>query len=125
MDDTPKRKYLLTRSGSEADVVIEIPETWKITFASVNPAGNSQGMHGRDLHCVRVWEKKDVLRAVFCDCRGIRDLSIPVLRKITKETGSAQWTSDSLGNFEETSKRQLEEHYDAEDPDVIEFGVDS
>ena len=114
MSDEPALiQYLVTTATGE--FVIELPPTFKVTFGAVNPGGNPQGMSGRDLHCLRVWESKDKLRAVFCDVRGIRDLSIPLARKIHKETGSAEWTRDSSGNFEQTSKRQIDAHYDRED----------
>jgi hypothetical protein len=115
-----KIQYLLTTATGEQ--VIELDPKWKVTFAAVNPGGNPQGMHGRDLHCVRVWEMPgNKLRAVFCDVRGIRDLSIPLARKIQKETGSAEWTKDSAGNFEQSSKREIESHYEADAPEELTF----
>jgi hypothetical protein len=118
-DDTVK--YLvLQRDG---DFVIELPRPYKLTFAAVNPGGQ---VGPRDLHCLRVWERKggnkgDELRAVFCDVRGFRDLSLPLARKITKETGAAEWTMDSAGNFERSAKRQLEEHFEEEADDGTPF----
>lgn len=98
-------KYLVaTRTGS---FVIELPATYKLTFAGVNPAGQTMG---RDLHCLRVWDgggKAARLRGVFCDVRGFRDLSIPLARKVEKETGSASWTLDSDGGFERSERREL------------------
>ena len=41
-------------------------------------------------------------------CRGFRDLSLPLARKVEKQTGSAEWTMDSEGNFERTARRQIE-----------------
>ena len=96
---------------AQGDFVIELPAGYRVTFGAVNPGGNPQGMSHRDLHCLRVWDgpgKSAMLRAVFCDVRGIRDLSIPLARKITKETGAASWSRDDLGNFEQQSARQLE-----------------
>jgi hypothetical protein len=109
-EDERTIKYLVTTARGE--FVIELPSSWKVTFAAVNPAGPNMG---RDLHCLRVWESKDKLRAVFCDVRGIRDLSIPLARKVNKETGSAEWTRDDLGNFEESSRRQIEAEYIEDD----------
>lgn len=96
----------------QGDFVMELPSGWRVTFGAVNPGGNSQGMPSRELHCLRVWDgpgKSAMLRAVFCDVRGIRDLAIPFARKMVKETGSAEWHRDDLGNFEQSSKRQIEE----------------
>lgn len=96
-------KYLL--SGGKGDFVIEVPSSWRLTFGAVNPGGAT---HGRDMHCVRVWEGQK-LRAVYCDIRGFRDLSIPLARKIEKETGHANWTMDSSGNFESHRRVTVED----------------
>lgn len=96
-------KYLVTAARGE--FVIEVPPTWKLTFGAVNPGAP---VGGRDLHCLRVWEAKEKLRAVFCDVRGIRDLSIPLARKVERETGSASWTMDSEGGFERNESREIE-----------------
>lgn len=93
-----KVKYLLL--GAKGDFVIEVPESWRLTFGAVNPGGPT---HGRDMHCVRVWAGQR-LRAVYCDVRGFRDLSIPLARKIEREVGEASWTSDSMGNFDGARK---------------------
>jgi hypothetical protein len=108
MSDEPDRiKYLVTTSRGE--FVLEVEPDWKLTFGAVNPGSPP---HGRDLHCLRIWDgpnaKSAHLRAVFCDVRGFRDLSLPLARKIEKETGSAEWTMDSEGNFERTARRQIE-----------------
>jgi hypothetical protein len=108
--EEPTIKYLVLQQGG--DFVIEVPASYKLTFAAVNPAGQTMG---RDLHCLRVWETKDKLRAVFCDVRGFRDLSVPLARKVSKETGSAQWTMDSAGGFESTRKREIEATFVEED----------
>lgn len=99
-------KYLVTTAHGE--FVIELPESWKVTFGAVNPGTGSPNSYERGLHCLRVWETKDKLRAVFGDVRGIRDLSIPLARKVEVQTGSAQWTRDDMGNFEAESRRQIE-----------------
>lgn len=96
-------KYLVNQDRGE--FVLEIPADWKVTFGAVNPGGNSVGRH--DLHCLRIWEGEK-LRGVFCDVRGFRDLSIPLMRKVTKETGSAEWTMDSEGGFDRRETRQIE-----------------
>lgn len=103
------RKFYV--SCTDGDFVIELPPDHRITFGAVNPGGNPQGMPGRDLHCLRIWAgtgKSSILRAVFCNVRGVRDLSLPLARKISKETGNAEWTRDDLGNFEQSSQRQIE-----------------
>ena len=128
-DDEPI-KYLVTTARGE--FVIELPPFYKLTFGAVNPGGNPQGMSGRDLHCLRIWErhtggKADRLRAVFCDVKGFRDLSIPLARKVEVQTGAAQWTRDDMGNFEQSSRHEIEsswrrEHDEAalSDTDTIE-----
>src|SRR3954468_10487462 len=80
-------EYLVIQDRGE--FVIELPANWQVTFGAVNPGSPP---HGRDLHCLRVWEGSGTakkLRAVFGDVRGFRDLSLPLARKVTKETGSA------------------------------------
>lgn len=106
---TDERKFYV--SCRDGDFVIELPPGYRITFGAVNPGGNPQGMSGRDLHCLRIWDgpgKSAMLRAVFCNVAGVRDLSLPLARKISKETGAAKWERDDLGNFEQSSARQIE-----------------
>lgn len=100
-----KIKYLVTGQGGE--FVIELPADWKITFGYVNPAGSKDAYGRGEGHCLRVYEGEK-LRAVYADVRGLRDLSIPLARKVQKETGSASWTMDSEGNFEEHKKVDVE-----------------
>jgi hypothetical protein len=101
-------------SGRGEDFVLQIKASWKLTFGAVNPGAPP---HGRDLHCLRVWEGEK-LRAVFCDVRAFRDLSLPLARKVSSETGSSEWRQDSDGGFERSSKRQIESSW--ADPDNIE-----
>jgi hypothetical protein len=103
--------YLVQRAG-QPDFQLQIPADWKLTFGAVNPG--AEGPSRRDLHCMRVWEGEK-LRAVFCDVRGFRDLSLPFARKIEVETGTATWARDDSGNYEESSKRQLEERFEQDD----------
>lgn len=106
--DPDAKINLLVQRDRGSDFTMEVPASWKITFGAVNPGAPP---HGRDLHCLRVWEGEK-LRAVFCDVRGFRDLSIPLAVKVSKETGSANWVQDSMGNFERNSKRQIETHFE-------------
>jgi hypothetical protein len=100
-------KYMVQRAGAP-DFVLEVRADWKVTFGAVNPGSQNVGRH--DLHCMRVWEGEK-LRAVFCDVRGFRDLSLPLALKVERETGSATWEQDSTGNFERTEKRAIEAIY--------------
>lgn len=102
---------LLVQRERGGDFTIQIPASWKVTFGAVNPGSQP---HGRDLHCLRVWEGEK-LRAVYCDVRGFRDLAIPMAVKVTKETGAASWMQDSTGNFERSESRTLEERYESDD----------
>lgn len=113
--EEPKVKYLLL--GGKGDFVIEVPESWRLTFGAVNPGGPT---HGRDMHCVRVWAGQK-LRAVYCDVRGFRDLSIPLARKIDKEVGETKWTMDSAGNFEGERKVTHEDGGYQLDAGQVEF----
>jgi hypothetical protein len=114
---TEGTRLLVTTNAGE--MIIDLPAGCRVTFGAVNPGGNSQGMASRDLHCMRVWEgtgKSAILRAVFCDVRGFRDLSIPLARKVERQVGSTQWTSDFDGAHETTSRHQLESRFDPEAP---------
>jgi hypothetical protein len=102
--------YMVQRAG-QPDIQIQVPASWKLTFGAVNPGAPP---HGRDLHCLRVWEGEK-LRAVFCDVRGFRDLSIPLARKVEVETGTSSWTRDDAGNYETSMKRQLEARYEEDE----------
>lgn len=106
MSDDTKTKYLVTDNRGE--FVIEVPKTgWKITFGYVNPAIPDGGVRGAQGHCLRVYEGKD-LRAVFGNVSAIRDLAIPMARKVEKQTGSASWSHDSVGNFERSEKVEVD-----------------
>lgn len=110
-DPEVKINYLV--NADKGDFIIEIPAHWKVTFGAVNPGGN---MSRHDLHCLRVWEGEK-LRAVYCDIRGFRDLSIPMCRKVQAETRSSTWTMDSAGNFTGSTERTMGEiTYEPEDP---------
>lgn len=106
MADDGKRKYLV--ASAKGDFVLELPAEYKLTFSAVNPGAQ---MSGRDLHCLRVYDGPNTrtahLRAVFCDVRSFRDLSFPLARKVSRETGSAEWTMDSEGNFDRKEQRRL------------------
>jgi hypothetical protein len=96
--DANMTKYLVT--DDKGDFVIEVPKSgWKITFGYVNPAVRDDGGMGRRGHCLRVYEGKD-LRAVFGNVTGIRDLAIPLARRVERQVGESRWSMDSAGNFE-------------------------
>jgi hypothetical protein len=107
-------RYLVNAQGG--DFVIEIPASWKVTFGAVNPGNGAYA--GKDLHCMRVYEGEKV-RAVYCDVRSFRDLSIPMARKVQSEVRESRWTADSEGNFEASAKRQLGDSSFV--PEEIEF----
>lgn len=99
-------QYLVSSSSGE-DFVIEIPAFWKITFGRVNPALEGEGHFNRaNGHCLRVWEGEK-LRAVFGNVTGVRDLTIPLARKVIKTESEQTYKSDSLGNFQASSSRKL------------------
>jgi hypothetical protein len=104
------------RVGHGEDFVLQVKASWKLTFGAVNPGAPP---HGRDLHCLRVWEGEK-LRAVFSNVQAFRDLSLPLARKVSSETGAAEWKQDSNGNFERSEKRAIETAYEV-DPDDIPF----
>src|SRR3954469_5936912 len=81
-DEPPDVAYYVSVGRGE-DFILTVKANWKLTFGAVNPGGQ---VSGRDMHCLRVWEGEK-LRAVFCDVRGFRDLSLPLARKISRETG--------------------------------------
>lgn len=103
-DPDLKLKYLVTRASDE--FVIEIPASWKITFGAVNPGRSEDGYNRGGLHALRIWEGEK-LRAVFCDVRGVRDLSIPMAIKIEKSVGESRYESDSIGNFDMSQSRKM------------------
>jgi hypothetical protein len=109
MADEPNvTKYLVTDDRGE--FVIEVPKTgWKITFGFVNPAvrDGGDGYGGKRGHCLRVYEGKD-LRAVFGNVVGIRDMAIPLARKVERQVGSAEWAMDSTGNFKGSREVKVE-----------------
>jgi len=108
-----KIKYLI--KGKDGEFVIELPESWKVTFSTVNPNSNG-GSYDRGF-CIRIWEGTK-LRAVFNNAERFRDLSIPLLRKVEKETGNAEWTFDSANGFEESTRKIEKESSFAKDDTV-------
>lgn len=116
MSESDTTRYLVT--DARGQFIIEVPSFWQVTFGAVNPGG---AMGGRDLHCLRVWEGAGTskrLRAVFCDVRGIRDLALPLARKVERESGSATWTADSAGNFDRQTRREVEAGFVEEGTDA-------
>lgn len=112
--EVPEITYHVQRRG-QPDFQIQLPATWKLTFGAVNPGAQGMGQH--DLHCLRVWEGEK-LRAVFCDVRGFRDMSLPLARKIETESGSATWMRDDAGSYEASTKRQIDERYETDSPEI-------
>ena len=104
--EPPDVAYYVSMGRGE-DFILTVKADWKVTFGAVNPGAPP---HGRDLHCMRVWEGEK-LRAVFCDVRGFRDLGLPLARKVSRETGATTWTRDDMGNFEQSQKREIEQSY--------------
>lgn len=105
--DEPDKTIRYLVKASDGEFIIEVPSSWKITFGYVNPGKSSDAYTRGEGHCLRVYEGEK-LRAVYGNVYGFRDLSIPLARKVQKETGSAQWTQDSAGNFEHTTKVEVE-----------------
>jgi len=103
-DPTEMLQYLV--KCTDGDFIFEVPAFWKVTFAEVNPARQSGMERGPRAHCIRIWEG-EALRAVFCNCIGLRDLSVPVARKVVKTESKSEYESDSLGNFSSSSSRKL------------------
>lgn len=112
-----KIKYLVERHG-KPDFVMEIPASWKVTFGYVNPSTSKQDYSRGSNHCVRIWEGEK-LRAVFSDCRGLRDLTIPYAIKITQTESKAEYSKDSLGNFEGNESIKVIEEWTGDD-DLVE-----
>jgi len=117
-DEVNVNYYVRCRDG---DFILEVPSSYKLTFGAVNPGSPP---HGHDLHCLRIYDgpnaKTSNLRAVFCNVSGFRDLSLPLARKTTKETGSAEWSRDD-GSEIVTRKRELAEAWHTDDPADIPF----
>lgn len=114
-----KVRYLVQRSR-EADVIIEVPARWKITFGYVNPSRSGDAYGRGEGHCLRLYEGEK-LRAVMGNVLGFRDLNIPLAKKFEKESGESQWSQDSEGNFEESTTRQIESGFSVEEIEDVEF----
>lgn len=106
-------KYLV--STTQDEFIIELPAKWKLTFASVNPQSQASGGGYREGFCLRAYEGEK-LRGVWGGVTGFRDMSIPFARKIEKQTGSARWEHDSLGNFEEVRSVKKDTELVVENP---------
>lgn len=79
--------------ANDGDFVIEIPAHWKVTFGYVSPGNPERGYGGQSAHCLRVYEGEK-LRGVWAGVQGIRDLSIKLARKHSKEVGETKWERD-------------------------------
>lgn len=92
--DTTVKTYLIdTNQGS---LQIDIPENWKVTYGPVSPGAKG---YGNDL-ALRIYESDTKQRAIFTGVRSFRDMSIPVRRKITTESGVASWDIDENSSIE-------------------------
>lgn len=115
-----KIQYLISKNDG-SDFIIEVPADWKLTFGRVNPAlSDERGYHSANGHCVRVWEGER-LRAVFGDVTGMRDMTIPLARKVVQTESESSYKSDSLGNFEANSSRKLLDQGFVLEPDEDPF----
>lgn len=112
-----KIQYLIQQARGE-DFIIEIPAYWKVTFGRVNPAlEGERGFNSTNAHCVRVWEGEK-LRAVFGNATGMRDLSIPLARKVVRTESEETYKSDSLGNFDlKSSRKMIDQGYEVVEDD--------
>jgi hypothetical protein len=107
------RTLLVNRTGGEP-FVIEIPKKWRVTFAAVNPAA-TQGY--REGHCLRVYAGSKLV-AVYSNVTEFRDLAIPYARKVSSETGNAEWKRDSNGTFTEKRSVSVETAFLPEDTET-------
>lgn len=105
--------YLVEMARGE-DVIIEVPANWKLTFSNVNPQHG--GMRSEGV-CLRIYEGTK-LRSVIGNVNGFRDLSIPFARKVSSQTGSAEWKQDSAGNFEKSEKVSIDHRLEVENEDI-------
>jgi hypothetical protein len=108
-------RYLISKSGGE-DLIVEVPAHWKVTFGYVNPERSKDGYARGDGHAVRMYEGEK-LRLVIGNSTGLRDLSIPLAKKFSKESGQSTWSRDSEGNFKDENTRQIEAGYVIEEED--------
>ena len=92
MSKATDERELLVKTKSEGELRIRIPATWKVTFGPLSMKGYSEG------NALRIYESDKQQRACFVDVVSFRDLSIPVLRKLTRKERIAKEQRDGKGN---------------------------
>lgn len=90
MSDT-RRLLIKYTDPQEPDEIVEIPDSWKVTFGPWSPrAGQQQStrtfpaqneLHNKPGWILRVYETKEKQRAVFTNVESFRDLGVPLFRR--------------------------------------------
>lgn len=96
VEETLKTYLIETNNGS---IQIDIPDDWKVTYGPVSPGAKG---YGNDL-ALRIYESETKQRAIFTGVRSFRDMSIPVRRKVTSETGATTWDHDENHSSQATN----------------------
>lgn len=90
-----KTRQLLIHTQNEGELLIEIPDSYKVTFGKLQP-----GERGYDGNALRIYETKEKQRACFVNVVSFRDLSIPVKKRIKTVEEKGRSKRDSRGNAE-------------------------
>lgn len=77
-------KTYLVRRHSEGLLKVTVPANWRVTFGPI-VAGNSRHGYNGGEACLRFYESKDQVRAIFTNVTEFRDLSIPVLKRFVEK----------------------------------------
>ena len=100
MEKTETRTLLIKQSN-EAEIQIDIPADWKITFGPLFTS--SEKFHSRTPAALRIYETDKTQRAIFTDVIWFRDMSIPIRIK-RKDVWEKQEYTERGGERKRTSQ---------------------
>lgn len=68
---------------------ITVPSTWRLTLGPLVPGTSKGSFTNTGCLCLRVYESKDLQRAVFTDVQSFRDMSLKVEELVDGTIGGA------------------------------------
>ena len=114
MEKTETRT-LLIKCADQAEIQIDIPADWKITFGPLFTS--TEKFHSRTPSALRIYETDKMQRAIFTDVVWFRDMSIPVRIK-RKDIWEKQEYIERGGERKQTSQRKTTAKWVNPDKDV-------
>ena len=116
-DEKKEKTVTLLIVCKDGKRIIEIPDTWKITYGRLHGGDSRAGGFG-DGNVLRIYESKEKQRAIFTNVVSFIDLSIKVKKLVAKKEEEITIKTKSGGKKRE---RQHEERQDIQEEWVDEY----